>query len=548
MMKQPLRNDPGETERLKELLLGDERTLLRTLEQRIEELFERVGDDAVMAESVRRVIVDVLRESGIKDHDKVAAALAPLVVHTVAQEVPRHSRSMAQSLRPHAKRLVTAGVAGLVRRTAVSVEGLVSPVVWARRVGALAGGRSLISARLGGRTWLEGAVLYDRESNSVIASDFNTYRTNRIVQRGQSLLADPVPADNAKPAAQAAFGRAGRDRFWACGNGHLGWFVVAHSSRPQFVGARLHQVFGKLWERWGETVLEGPRPLGPSITANLVGFLEQQSRTSLGASPGAAPPWPRPLFGYIVMTAALLAGMAFGGYTLWLNWQDDQVLAQAKAALATKPGLGDLPLALQYDRDKQRLSVRGVVGERGVQAQIADLLADALPSVAVDVLLIAPPPAPAAVIAPAPDSTSEDQIKALFARLNLMQSEMTKTGIPIWFSQQVIRFGRGPIYHDPALAEQQIKGIAQVLRDWPDFYHLRVIGYADATGSTASQDQAALRRGLKVVDDLIRAGVPSEQLSAIGRGATQPVSFVHGAGSINRRVEFQAYTPPPSAE
>ena len=56
-------NDPGETERLRELLFGEERALLRALEAQTQALEERVGDDEALAESVRRVIVDVLQES-----------------------------------------------------------------------------------------------------------------------------------------------------------------------------------------------------------------------------------------------------------------------------------------------------------------------------------------------------------------------------------------------------------------------------------------------------------------------------------------------------
>ena len=187
--------------------------------------------------------------------------------------------------------------------------------------------------------------------------------------------------------------------------------------------------------------------------------------------------------------------------------------------------------------------MRGVVADRGLETSVERRLAAVLPDKAIDVLLIAPPPAPPPPLAPEPDTAMEDQVKALFARLNVMQEQITKNSVQSWFELQTIRFSRGTDFVDPPQADQRVKSIARVFADWPDTFDLRVIGYSDATGSADVRERVALERASTVVQALVAAGVRQERLTAVGRSATKPVSIVHGEDSPNRRVEFEVYTP-----
>ena len=59
-------------EEIKRLLLSDELELLETLRARFDQLETRVGDDPALSTSVSRIIVEVLREAGVRDHDRLA--------------------------------------------------------------------------------------------------------------------------------------------------------------------------------------------------------------------------------------------------------------------------------------------------------------------------------------------------------------------------------------------------------------------------------------------------------------------------------------------
>ena len=80
-------------EELKRLLLASELDLLEQIRKRCDGLQARVGDDPGLKDSVRRVIVEVLRESGLHDHDRLARALAPLIVSSMREEI-RNSRDI----------------------------------------------------------------------------------------------------------------------------------------------------------------------------------------------------------------------------------------------------------------------------------------------------------------------------------------------------------------------------------------------------------------------------------------------------------------------
>jgi hypothetical protein len=80
-------------EELKELLLGSELDLLASLEERCGALEDRVGDDPALRESVRSVIVDVLRDAGVRDHERLATVIAPAVVASIRTEI-KNSRDL----------------------------------------------------------------------------------------------------------------------------------------------------------------------------------------------------------------------------------------------------------------------------------------------------------------------------------------------------------------------------------------------------------------------------------------------------------------------
>jgi outer membrane protein OmpA-like peptidoglycan-associated protein len=85
----------------------------------------------------------------------------------------------------------------------------------------------------------------------------------------------------------------------------------------------------------------------------------------------------------------------------------------------------------------------------------------------------------------------------------------------------------------PSLAK-----VADVLKEYDT--QLTVVGHTDSSGSESYNQQLSERRARAVRDELVRLGVPSSRLSAIGRGEFEPRadnSSTSGRAQ-NRRVEI----------
>ncbi|MGZ0187791.1 MAG: hypothetical protein ACKVH0_07275, partial [Alphaproteobacteria bacterium] len=134
------RNEPDETAELKRLLFAPELELLDRVRDRAAALHHRVGDDPALTVSVQRVLVDVLRQSGVQDHDSVAAALAPLIMDTVQREIRSSRTVMVDAVRPDAGRLLRTGIAQSARGATDAVarpfDSILSPSLWSARFAA----------------------------------------------------------------------------------------------------------------------------------------------------------------------------------------------------------------------------------------------------------------------------------------------------------------------------------------------------------------------------------------------------------------------------
>jgi outer membrane protein OmpA-like peptidoglycan-associated protein len=79
--------------------------------------------------------------------------------------------------------------------------------------------------------------------------------------------------------------------------------------------------------------------------------------------------------------------------------------------------------------------------------------------------------------------------------------------------------------------------VADVLKRYES--QMTIVGHTDATGSESYNQQLSERRARAVRDELVRLGVPSSRLSAIGRGEFEPRAdnSTESGRSQNRRVE-----------
>ena len=88
--------------------------------------------------------------------------------------------------------------------------------------------------------------------------------------------------------------------------------------------------------------------------------------------------------------------------------------------------------------------------------------------------------------------------------------------------------------------------VALLLLDHPELTHVQVQGHTDSVGQAADNLRLSQDRAQAVVDHLIRAGVPSERLTATGKGESTPLlsGDTDDARAQNRRVEFHVLSDP----
>ena len=86
-----------------------------------------------------------------------------------------------------------------------------------------------------------------------------------------------------------------------------------------------------------------------------------------------------------------------------------------------------------------------------------------------------------------------------------------------------------------------IKQVADVMRRCPAMV-LEIAGHTDGTGAPGSNDRLSKLRAVAIAALLVKRGIETKRVRAVGYGATRPVADnVTPAGKArNRRIEFNA--------
>ena len=132
-------------------------------------------------------------------------------------------------------------------------------------------------------------------------------------------------------------------------------------------------------------------------------------------------------------------------------------------------------------------------------------------------------PAPPPITAPAAAPVDATVCQQLFSEL---------------LAKAKIRFESGKANIDPDSSGLLDRMIETAMRC--PAASIEVGGHTDADGDEQSNVTLSERRAQAVVDYLVRAGVPSERLKAIGYGQTQPIASndTDDGKAQNRRIEF----------
>lgn len=102
-----------------------------------------------------------------------------------------------------------------------------------------------------------------------------------------------------------------------------------------------------------------------------------------------------------------------------------------------------------------------------------------------------------------------------------------------------IRFAWNSEKIHPA-SNRQLTRTANILKKYPN-HHITVVGYTDSTGDPLYNKDLSERRAKAVADALVRKGVPEQNVSYEGKGATNFVATnkTSKGRAANRRVELE---------
>lgn len=378
-------------EEIKRLLLSDELDLLETLRTRFDQLEKRVGDDPALSVSVSRIVVEVLREAGVRDHDRLARTMAPLVVAAMREEIRNSRDMMVDALYPITGRLVAAAVRNafqeLLEKINRKMDDSLSVERWQVRLKARVSGRS------------EAEILLERNPPFEIEEVLVIHKGTGLLvaHAGESEGADGKIDSDLVSGMLTAIMAFARDAMGAAESGELRTIgfaeselflrsspavilaVKASGTPPRQFRGRLEEVFCDLIDRWGETIGGSDGSMPDAERPALIADLQQrlQALDKAAESPIREPSRK----GLVVLAAAAAILLAWAGYGGFRSYQAAGIQAMASSVVAQEPLVAGYPIDVRYDRAAHRVEVSGLLPVAAAKDRITQALAQALPEV-----------------------------------------------------------------------------------------------------------------------------------------------------------------------
>lgn len=590
----PIPDRQAELEKLKRILLAEERVTIETLRQGLAALDERVGDDHRFRDSMTRELVAAFRAAEASQHRELAEALSPLVLAGIRREIVQSQDLMVEALYPITGRLVSTAVARAFQRLVADInarlEAAVSPLNWRRRIKSLVTGRSLaeivLSEAIGFR--LERLLLIDRATGALLATW--PARKGEEQQDGQTALMGGL---------LSAIVSFSRDAFE--GNGHdlraldLGDRVVmVRSSARRIVAAvgrgavdeqieaRADSAFLNLLE---QSAAAGDEADSHTLLASLASTLAAQSAP---VRRGGVP------FPLLFVAASLLAVLGYWGAQALEARRTEQRLDASVAALGEKIAASGGAVVLARDARAHTVKAVGILPNEAARRDLEAAIVRELPGYRLDAQVVTATGGPGSLEAAMGYDGHIKRLESAFAdlgrdaatlrrdaeslrqdaaRLNqdvaslrqdtekrlesaeesvVSEAERlrtnideatrmlrnTRTALALALPNYAMFFQEGTSYRAPTEAERDLDALATLLNSKPG-PKIRLIGYGDNIGSRETNLKIALARVQKVAADLIRRGVDETRLVVAARDGSQEIAQGDGPGSSNRRVTFE---------
>lgn len=416
-------------EELKQLLLASELDLLERVRDRCDALFARVGDDPSLKDSVREVIVEVLRESEIRDHDRLARALAPLIVSSMREEIRNSREMMVDALYPITGQLVAAAVRNAFNELIIKINQRLdqgfSVEVWQAKLRAKITGRS------------EGEILLESSQPFEIEELF-------IVHRPTGLLIERLTAeDDARKGVDSelvsgmltAIIAFVRDAFQETKGGDLRTLafgtsqlflqtspnivlaVKINGTPPANFDAALQDTFFGILNRWGGylTAYDGDSEqdekqlFGDDLRERFRDLLADSRRNFRGQSRKA----------YFVLAAIAILILLWPAYSLYQSYKIDQIEDRARQVIAADSALVGYPIDVRYDSDAQSLVIDGLLPSGDIRKSLSAELERQMPETTLDLRL-------GSLRQATGDELDRNTLVTMNDRLSRLQEDLTK--------------------------------------------------------------------------------------------------------------------------
>ncbi|MEW6642249.1 MAG: OmpA family protein [Pseudomonadota bacterium] len=551
-----------EIEQLRALLFQPEAARLQTLEGNVASLQKYVGTSDRLETATAEILVAALERAEIDRPRELANAIAPLVVSAIRSEIRNSREQMIDALYPITGRLVSAAVANSFKELISFIEqrinALTSTELWIGRVKSLVTGRPISEFVLAASKppRVDRLLIIERGNGRLIAD----WKREGIVDERADLLSAMVAAI-LEFSVQALAGE-GNLRTLDFG----GRAVVLRES-PRFIlaaecigalrpadDARINSLFFDAIE----AIDRGSTADAAMLTA-LAAAIETYPSSGKTASRR----------GRTVLFALLAVGFAALAWQVVTFAKRSLLENRAHAALerlaAEQPLLASFPLRLSFDHRQQNLSVSGIEPSQVQVAPVIEGLAQAaapyrivnrigvLPGLETAATLRADIAAMQQSVAAAQtaiadtraaitaDAKSRDQqyarLSEQYARLQSVVDRPAER-LNRLIASAAIFFANGDEFLNSDEAERQIRDLAGVLEG--NDLRVRIVGYADETGSEAGNKILGRKRVEQVMRRVAALGIAPSRLFAVSRSASSPITDRVGVSiGGNRRVTFE---------
>jgi outer membrane protein OmpA-like peptidoglycan-associated protein len=550
-------------EELKHLLLAPELALLKRIQRRCDALQLRVGDDPALKDSVRGVIVEVLRESGVQEHDRLSGALAPLIVSSMRQEIRNSREMMVDALYPITGQLVKAAVRNAFNELLETIN-----------------------------TKLDEGFSVDRWRAKIQSRITGTSEAEILLRRNPELVSGLLTAimDFTRDAFSDEKG--GELRTLTFGESQLFLRTSANTilaakttgtPPPRFETA-LQRVFLSILESWNDFLASFDEEVEDDQKASFIDDLNQRFHDLLRARRknfrGGA------LRAYAVIAAVFLLIAIWPAWATYQYYRAQAIEADARNVVESQAALSGYPIDIRYDGDKEALVVTGLLPSTAAKENLVSGLADRLPGVKNDLRLATMNQVRKDEITSslgailnteltklkaslrqgmvdletqtqANDAALAEKISKSVAGLDAKFNSFEKTVsqrienriatalvpsptklLTDWVQTNVLFLRDETQFRNPKLAKALLRELANLVESTPDDLRLRVVGYTDNTGSASLNARLSTERAQTVVKMLMALGVPEDRLITVGRASEKSIGSGENA-TYNRRVEFE---------